>query len=423
MMSPLKMAAQGSGRQPSRTGSSNDLSGDPWTGVVLASIFIVAPLLSLVAFRIFDSCLVACAGLALVPLLRQRAFGWAQMPGLFAMPLAAFIGWCAISWLWSPREATDLYKVGAVATIIVAGFILSRLIEMGLNDRWMARIGIATAAIGLLFTIDLWTEGGLRRQFGQPLGAFETYPAMHELLFAAIPIVTAMFLSGRRGLAVTVIVASTLAIFSSSSDSAKMGLLMSAPIAVVAWRLPRIAVFLAVFVGLVFLVATPWLIDNVLDWATRLAAEFFPGSHAFEREAIYRSAAYLARDVSLFGHGAGATRLPAEVWSIAEVPEGLRGLFDHAFPHNLALQIWLELGAVGMVLSAATWIAGILWVSRLPMPHRIAGLVILSIGMVIAQINHSLWQGWWIACLVFALAILKAEANRSISAPRDDFRV
>lgn len=91
-------------------------------------------------------------------------------------------------------------------------------------------------------------------------------------------------------------------------------------------------------------------------------------------------------------------------------------------PHNMPLQIWLELGTVGATLAAITLgLAAWAWAKR---PRsRGAGFAAggaISAGLAYAAVSYGVWQEWWIAaqftaamaCVVAARAwSLKAAAS------------
>jgi O-antigen ligase len=71
-------------------------------------------------------------------------------------------------------------------------------------------------------------------------------------------------------------------------------------------------------------------------------------------------------------------------------------------PHNGALQVWLELGAIGALIAAAlAWALG-LAAARSPCPPAAAGA--LASAAVTAMLSFGAWQAWWIAAMVTAAA-------------------
>ena len=73
-------------------------------------------------------------------------------------------------------------------------------------------------------------------------------------------------------------------------------------------------------------------------------------------------------------------------------------------PHNGALQVWLELGAVGALVAA---LLAMVTASRLAAPSlepvvRAGGLAVLIAAAVELSLSYGMWQSWWIAVLWLA---------------------
>jgi O-antigen ligase len=86
-------------------------------------------------------------------------------------------------------------------------------------------------------------------------------------------------------------------------------------------------------------------------------------------------------------------------------------------PHNSVIQIWLELGLVGLILIAI--LIGLAWRGMTHLRSGRAGaaavMATVASGFVVAQLGFGVWQGWWLATLgiaaIYVLAVIpKAEA-------------
>lgn len=82
-------------------------------------------------------------------------------------------------------------------------------------------------------------------------------------------------------------------------------------------------------------------------------------------------------------------------------------------PHNGALQIWLELGAVGAVLAALTWalmFRGLMRDERSLLTAAASGsaAVYLFFGLV----SFGVWQEWWLALAALVAVIVALAASR-----------
>ncbi len=78
-------------------------------------------------------------------------------------------------------------------------------------------------------------------------------------------------------------------------------------------------------------------------------------------------------------------------------------------PHNGALQIWLELGAIGALIAAAlAWTLGSA-AARSPCPPAAAGA--LASAAITALLSFGAWQAWWIAAMLLAVAVCAGLAR------------
>ena len=102
--------------------------------------------------------------------------------------------------------------------------------------------------------------------------------------------------------------------------------------------------------------------------------------------------------------GAGAA-------SASEPP--LTGELLPLHPHNAALQVWLELGAVGAVLAMALVGLTVSRVGRLSRQKvdRAAALGYITAAFVIAYFSYGIWQTWWLAALWLGTAFTLASLH------------
>jgi O-antigen ligase len=78
-------------------------------------------------------------------------------------------------------------------------------------------------------------------------------------------------------------------------------------------------------------------------------------------------------------------------------------------PHNGALQIWLELGAIGALIAAGlAWTLGIA-AARSPCPPAATGA--LASAAITALLSFGAWQAWWIAAMLVAVAVCAGLAR------------
>jgi O-antigen ligase len=73
-------------------------------------------------------------------------------------------------------------------------------------------------------------------------------------------------------------------------------------------------------------------------------------------------------------------------------------------PHNIYLQTWLELGAIGAVLLLAAGLAALWQMRSLPPTLEGSAYALFAVSSMIGLSGFDLWQSWLLAALAFAWA-------------------
>lgn len=131
--------------------------------------------------------------------------------------------------------------------------------------------------------------------------------------------------------------------------------------------------------------------------------------YAAHRLEIWDFVSRYAMQTPLYGFGFEATRFVKA--------------FDHAYlihkqptvlhPHNFAVQIWIEFGALG-ALSASAAITAILYkIRNLPCPDARIFLPLFMTILCVATTGYGIWQGWWLGAIFFALGLSSLPSAQS----------
>lgn len=134
------------------------------------------------------------------------------------------------------------------------------------------------------------------------------------------------------------------------------------------------------------------------------------------RIAIWGRASELIRENVLVGYGFDASRYIGETAGLIPDAAG-RTSFLH--PHNGVLQVWLELGLVGIGLLTAAMVLG---VRRLVQCAPNTEALAVAAGTITASatiwlLSFGIWQSWWLAVLSLnacvVVLVFKVMGNRS----------
>lgn len=238
---------------------------------------------------------------------------------------------------------------------------------------------------------------------------------------------------GRPGLAAIVYVAVGLVITLKLGSGASMVVWILSALVYLAWRLARghrPAVF-----GLVLAatcITAPVVVTALpTPPTTELEGRYLPSSWS-HRIVIWQFAAERVADKPLLGWGLDASRrIPGGremiPWRMPEDAKNPGGWISQVqrlplHPHSLALQVWLELGALGAIALALLLY---LLVTRAavaagPVDAQAGVVALVFAGMLISNISYGAWQSWWLSTLwlIAAIAILLTPRADSARAGR-----
>ena len=345
--------------------------------------------------------------------------GWRPLrPSALLWPALMLLVWAAISALWAPDAGRALDAV----LRLTLSLALALLAADALRDAPVSPIIPRAAALGLALGIsaalfDDLSGNTLRaavRGISEPPAtlAFGLKNAASVIAFL-LPI--AVFAPAvpklvRIGLAI----GGGVVVLLLPGDSAKFAVLAGLVCGLAASaKLSVTRRGLAVGVALIML-GLPWLLGAALP----RDGTALPNSAA-HRLLIWDFAADRIAQRPVLGWGMDSSRAipggtdkpdPAMLQSFGLTSDAARNWFQQAqllplHPHNLALQVWLELGVVGAVLMALL-LAMVAW----SLPNA-AGCGAFAAALVIAMLSYGAWQYWWVAGLL--LAAVTVNGSRS----------
>lgn len=382
--------------------------------------------------------------LAIAVMLRDRRnLVTVLRPSVTVMLLVLFCGFAMLSALWA-RDPTRSFQLALMfAANILAGILLVRWIEGETGER-LARLGLGLLmglALGLAFLVFEMVTGQFLKRILFNLDSFRpdtdkhfgirdgeivriaTYylnrgMAVMVLLVWPVALIAALWpVKSRRRLMVYgfLITATALTAFS-AHETSKLALLLSfAGFALAqvsakwSWRL-LYAGWIVVLVGAVPLAL--YAHRSGLHEATWLQ------DSGRARIILWGVTAQRTLDSPILGVGVDSTRdIDAELAKTAVKEKGAPfALRTGRHAHNVYLQAWFELGAIGAGLML---VAGLVLFRRLyEVPERARPFVFAALiaGVVMAGLSWGLWQPWLAAAyslmaMLLAIAIRYAETG------------
>lgn len=395
-----------------------------WLGALAVFLMVMTPLVGYLAPLGFAPLLAVVGLLATPSLARSRP----PLLPLFALILLVL--WALVSLSWSPaapalsalRRDKDVGAFTALKLVLELGLYGTAAAALGTLSHRSARLAgrvmlfgmIALAALTFLDAamqariyqaIRAATDDPIRPDLAVVKVSLPIYPLV-LLFWPCVRLLDAWGFRGRNVLITTLALMILAASHFTSADASGAALLLGG----VAWLGTRI-IGKPFVRGMIPAVSTLFIFaPMVVLWGVR--SGLFAWLHAIAppswdaRLNIWAFAANKIVEHALRGWGIDASRV-----------------FGAAIPlhtHNAALQLWLELGALGAALAAAffAWVLYriVAWTGENRRDGAMAAAT-LTAYVVIGGLSFGVWQEWWLALGVIA-AIACSIAQKSSAARR-----
>ncbi len=394
------------------------------TVAILCLVFILWPIASLIGGQAF-AILVALGALSTAAVSARRL-----RPRLYMLALLAFFAFAGASVLWSPRPVAlvefDLEamkfsvrsEVIRVGLLIIAGGALMAVAQ-GLDASARRRVS-QVATIALLAQLAIVVLLTLYER--EAIGFF--YPNRPDdegvqnisrnclIMAAAAPFLIAGLTEGkRRGLAISITVV-VLAVEATVLLKREVYAgLLALGFAGAGWVIVRLAPKRG-FQIMGGLAALAILSTPVWSWAASRGADVTSAASTIDyRQLIWERTLEVVAENPIKGGGVGVLRTMRDTFESGGFSSQLV-IPNH--PHNMALQLWAETGAIGAVLLAA---ALLLASFRLPPPSAIGATgprtaMLVGVMGAVGCVSFDLWNEWWWGVGVL-LAVLVIVTPRS----------
>jgi len=349
----------------------------------------------------------------------QSAFGQLfDSPDIKNPFFAAFVAiivfciWIFLSGFWSPKAQPSL-MLYVLAPVLVGGSVV--WFTLNLPRVWTYRLAIVfslSITAGVTVLLFEGVTGGFLRGVLPPndpspdgsrdiiaLGRGVT--ALAPALFPAGAIV-AMLRS--RWLGVAVVAIGFLAALSNDVAANVSAVTIGFAAAILALTAPRRALIVGGWILLALLFAAPALALLPVEQIFERFGSVTPASW-LHRVAIWQSVAAGIPDGLPFGYGADYARIWRETAPLIDVPGSpIQLSLMPTHPHNVFLQIWLELGLPGVLTMAAAIYFSMRALLRAALPTVVITGIIGAVAAIAVSlmVEGSIWQVWRLAAMALA---------------------
>ena len=349
--------------------------------------------------------------------------GW-RRPGLdggVVLALALVLAWGLASGLWEETPGLAVAKTGQLVTLGVGALILVAAARR--QPELVARRSLSWLCGGLLLTtLVIGIEAAFNLPIGRTLrGLPSNSPALSILYYknvaaaGAVLVVpaTCVALAWRRWLMAAVLAVSLVfCARATHSYTSIVAITVAVACLLPALRWPRVSLALVAVLMLGLFTAAP-LASRLPDTNYLVRSVPWLPPSLMHRTAIWQFVASHVIERPLLGWGLDASReLPGGDANITMVAMYRGALVEFnqqilpLHPHNMALQLWLETGAVGVMLFLALLTAllrrVLAWPGRMVAVATAAVVTPLIVGMA----SYGLWQSWWLSCVALMASLV-----------------
>jgi len=323
-----------------------------------------------------------------------------RVDGVLVALVLALLVWMAIAALLADRGTRGLGRVAQMATVLIPLLLLMPLAAPAAaavrRALPAAAVGgaVVAALIGAELVFDaplahaLWGQYGTRYNRG-----------LVWLVILAWPVAAAV---GPR-FAFPLLVAVGFMVGASQSATARLAYAAGTVVALCGLLWPRATVVLVAAVGCVLAFGAPILFG---DLERLVAITVLLPSSWIERIDIWRDAYRVILDAPWTGHGLRMMR-DAATGALPPV------MAQYTHLHNLMLQLWLDLGVVGVLLALAVALRLLFAALRLPVGAMPFAAACWTAALVAVMAGFEIWSEAMLGMFAFA-AFLFAAVARSV---------
>ncbi len=383
--------------------------GGDFLGYALALAFAVIPFLLILAPRAaaFAPPVLAVCGLAGYCGINRRLPAFSR--SLLVTPLVIAVA-MGLSSLWSITPAITLSQTLATFPIFLGAAILIALtqaLEGKYIDFALRLLPFLLIAGGALCLVNLYGNGIFYHVLHGPEQEYtNSKPNRSIITLFLFSIIALPQLLRKRdihsGCRAAVLFAVLLAIFyKTDSQAAQLGLIAASLLYFFfpygrawTWKLLAFGLFTVLFTAPFI---AQWMFHTLTPYA--ITTGWLRTGYAANRMEIWDFISRRALERPFTGFGAESTR--SMTFDTAMLYHKKNTVLH---PHNFILQLWIEFGIWGPVLTAGFFGMLLKTISRLKAKQARLVLPLFGTTILIAAITYGLWQGWWVGLLALLMA-------------------
>ncbi len=372
----------------------------------------------------------AFAKMGTVPLLIICLFGyasfhrlWTELKHILRKPsflaFGALMFWCLTSSIWSDSPAwLSLLRLFLMGTMAILAFAVAEELDSEKKQKLSIIVLGSSTFLLIVLMIEGLSDAALHQLFrpddvaprdGEWVPYLLMVAARGTAILAPLCFVAAAVLMrafNRAFLAVLFVAFSFLSTVLLPMDASSLAIACGCfGVMLARWK-PRLMTRFLFGGILVVAFVSPFLTSSLVTRDVLTQAGFEPTRALSQRLEIWEYSSKLALERPILGHGFDSSRF---LGSLGETVPGTNWPALPLHPHNAFLQIWLELGLVGICLVSI--LLGTIWryfECELDQNHDISFAIACFVAvMTLSLISFGVWQYWWIATWALLALVLR----------------
>lgn len=347
-----------------------------------------------------------------------------QIPKEYIVTIASIVGFISLSLLWSVNPGEAIERVIKVSIILIGSvplFMLSRAIDVETLKPYFWLFPLCVAIAASLIALDLYLDLAIYKLLHEPQreNYYRTAVMNRGLIFTNLSIISTLLclklsaLSKKQKalLIIPVALSMTIALMLGQSQTAQLTYIL---IPIVLLLIPhKHKLFFKLLASTLFLclLLTPLIVNLMVSELLPLSMdiEWLRAGYAGHRLEIWQFVIDYAMQNPLYGYGIEAARFIKDFKPLYLFHEETKVLH----PHNFAVQIWIEFGLIGALLSAALLIKLSWHIFSMPEQSRKYAYIFFILFLVNASISYGLWQSWWIGSMTYFVCLFSLLTNKN----------
>jgi O-antigen ligase len=339
---------------------------------------------------------------------------WQALRNILANPVARVLALFAVvalvSAVWAPRPDFTLKRAAQHAGATLAGLLILAAIAHR-PGRLLPAVFLAGFFLaGGIILADIFTGGHLIALVEGPFRASHYDRQIFQLTLLALALLALPVSTAMR--AAVLAVAAILAVTGTSqaTQAALAAGLVALACAILA---PRLFAWLVAAAVLVSFVALPFVLPRLGDALPPAAFDLLRQASPDFRLVFWEHYGTRLWETPVNGHGFESSRFVEPVGTITRMTGQTVEYGSPYHPHNAVLQVWYELGLVGVVLVGAFLLLLLRQVATWSGAPFIAAMALFCGAYSAAMVANSAWPNWRTATFfLFAALLLRAWRDR-----------